>query len=80
MPGSNDLPRCRTCVHWGNGEAEDLGRYACLSGKFHGGYGFTHIHQGDRKLKVASDEVIVENDEGWEFQPGPDFGCIHHEP
>jgi hypothetical protein len=56
------------------------GGHACSSDKFHGGYGLTHLKQDHLKEKVQTDEVIVENDEGWEFQPGPDFGCIHHEP
>ena len=27
----------------------------------------------------ALDEVLVENDEGWGFYPGREFGCIHWE-
>lgn len=79
MPVNNEIARCKTCVHWSDGTTEESGRYACLSGKFRGAYGITHLHQGRRKTRIASDEVIVENDEGWQFQPGPDFGCIHHE-
>ena len=25
------------------------------------------------------DCAVIENDEGWGIETGPDFGCIHHE-
>ena len=72
----NDYPRCRTCKHWIERDATGHG---CKSAKFHGGYGITHKQHEGRLLQILADEVIVENDEGWQFQPGPDFGCVHHE-
>jgi hypothetical protein len=28
-------------------------------------------------VKSAKDGMLVEDDEGWGFVPGPEFGCIH---
>lgn len=79
------MKTCKDCKHWHGGESGQLDdlRYACSSLKFTGSYRLTHliIEDGVRKEhpEVASDEVIVESDEGWDFSPGPDFGCLHHE-
>jgi hypothetical protein len=27
--------------------------------------------------KPPSDAVVVEDEEGWGFRVGPDFGCVH---
>jgi hypothetical protein len=40
----------------------------CLCPKFHQGY--------DIDVPII-DGIIVENDEGWGFRVGENFGCIH---
>ena len=54
---------CRTCWYRGSDGV-------CICPKFELGY-------GTALADVKSDEVLVEDDEGWGFQCGLDFGCIH---
>lgn len=35
---------------------------------------------GDEYATMASNEVMVEDDEGWAMTMGQDFGCVLHEP
>ena len=67
---------CQNCKHW---EHNDFGRTkdskrlgSCLCEKFRAGYAL-EIEE------IMDDEVWVENDEGWAFYTGKDFGCIHFE-
>ena len=67
---------CSDCWYWSNGNPDDdsitrLGDCSCP--KFRGGY---HLIPED----IALDEVHVENAQGWMFQTGPMFGCIHWNP
>lgn len=65
---------CKTCKWWREGVDEPwqtpppnrFGR--CLSDKFCLGYD---------DVELESDMVHVENDQGWGFWPGKDFGCVH---
>ncbi len=66
------MDRCATCLDWVP-PTHDLNLGECDSQKWKRGY---HIRWED----VAPDEVLVEDDEGWAFHPGPEFGCIHHKP
>lgn len=65
---------CDTCVHWKQrakqrGSAWDL-LGDCDSQAWLRGY---HITADE----IKPDSVHVEDDEGWAFQTGPKFGCIH---
>lgn len=63
---------CATCCLWVRAQNERFGD--CLSPKFFQGY------LGKAQLLTLSlDSVVVENDEGWAFQTGPEFGCVHHQ-
>jgi len=57
---------CSSCLHWER--QTNLG--SCSHTAFRRGY---HIDTAD----VGRDEVLVEDDEGWGFLTGPDFGCVH---
>lgn len=63
------LGRCQTCRWWGPPAAF---LRACSQPKFRVGYQFADA-------EVPSDGMRVENDEGWGFVTGPDFGCVHWE-
>ena len=74
-------PRCMNCAYWGRVHPEhgygmeDNGEgnlRLCACPKFRLGY-----HYRDRDFSSDSDEVHVENDEGWGFTTGPLFGCVH---
>ncbi len=43
--------------------------WTCISEKWTSGYG----------TECPIDGVLVEDDEGWGFETGPNFGCIHFE-
>jgi len=59
---------CGQCRFWK--QQEKLG--SCECPKFRQGY-------GHEQSEFADDEVWVENDEGWAFKTGPEFGCVHGE-
>ena len=67
------LKSCGLC-RWSSPTKESpdnqCGMLDCVSDKFLKGY---RIEVED----FSSDAVHVENDEGWGFTVGPDFGCIH---
>lgn len=79
-------PKCSLCKHYKPRELEGHGPHGeCNSRKFVRGYG--HIgfapltsEPWDYGTEVTADGVHVENDEGWAFHVGPDFGCIHFDP
>ena len=58
---------CKNCDFY-------LGDNNCSCKKFELGY-----HNSDDFLKENKDCVKVENDEGWGFYVGEEFGCIHFE-
>lgn len=58
---------CQTCRHF---TPERDGYGSCA--RWLRGYGVS-------KEEVASDEVLVEDDEGWGMMVGPAFGCVLHE-
>lgn len=77
------MPRCKNCKHYS--PMDDRGEAPhgkCSSPKFmksyHTGFGRSGFDEdGDDRIDVTSDMVIVEPDEGWGFRVGTDFGCIH---
>jgi hypothetical protein len=60
---------CKNCVYW---DSENKRRYhsSCDCPKFVPGY-----HVEDEEL--TDDSVHVEDDEGWAFRTGENFGCVH---
>lgn len=65
------MVRCKDCKHWSIGHREPFG--FCNSTKWVGGYSVIEIN-------LPLDAVHHEDDEGWGFTTGPDFGCVHGEP
>ena len=59
---------CKECKFWKKHEDSKLGDCSC--DKFKTGYGSSEIN-------IPDDCVLVENDEGWAFYTGKDFGCVH---
>ena len=62
---------CQNCAYWGVYDNEEAtgDHKDCDSEKFTGGYGGAS--------KLDDDAVLVENDEGWKFVTGRNFGCVH---
>jgi hypothetical protein len=75
---------CKDCRFWGadalTGPVSTGIFRECKSEKLIHGYGFTDEEVREQHGGDVADCARVENDEGWAFAPGPDFGCIHHEP
>ena len=68
------MKTCATCRHWAKERPEhpaNLNLRSCSHPKHSTGY-------GDGK-NVPDDGMIVENDEGWAFETGPNFGCVNHD-
>lgn len=64
------IPRCKTCKHWSPYKGKEIGFGECS--RWHKGY--------NKPLpSLASNEVLVEYDEGWGAIMGENFGCILHE-
>ena len=61
--------RCKGC-HYSE-PANDTVLLRCLNDKFLLGY---DVREPPR------DAVVVEDEQGWGFRVGPDFGCIHFVP
>lgn len=73
--------RCKTCTHYVASDADPGAEHGkCVSPKFVRGYAayFGPLAPYDMHDAVAPDGVMVEDDEGWGFYVGPDFGCVHH--
>lgn len=73
------MQTCKDCLHYHPNKASDSGPapfsetlgscHRWLGGDGSGGYGWS-------PSEIASNEVVVETDEGWGAQMGPDFGCV----
>ena len=61
---------CEMCKFWKKMKKYNLGDCSC--DKFRTGY---YLKFED----IQSDEILIEDDEGWGFHTGGNFGCIHHE-
>lgn len=80
------LETCKNCTYWqGNEISKGAGvpfkmtcsekgqpyvTWECRSPKFIRAYG---LPESERPI----DGAVLENDEGWGIETGPDFGCIH---
>jgi hypothetical protein len=60
------MSTCIKCIYY-NVKNE---RHICACPKMIYGYG---------DIKCEDDYLLIEDDEGWGMQPGPNFGCIHWE-
>ncbi len=71
---------CKSCKHWESHENNKPYRAAlanlgdCSCPKFVSGY-----YPNTEPVPVGLDGILVEEDEGWCFYTGPEFGCIHWE-
>ena len=69
---------CKDCKYWNIAMGESVrittakraGLGYCVCEHFRFGYNYD-------PHEFLSNDVWVENDEGWGFYTGPDFGCIH---
>lgn len=83
-----DYPRCLTCRFWQKPEGyENVGTCTCPKVIFATG----KMAEDDWKMHAVShaDEHVLSGDEcavvdgsGYfaKLMPGPEFGCVHHEP
>lgn len=67
------MKTCWTCKYWGNHSVNRAPPHfrGCDCPKHCTGYHVDH---------VPDDGMLAEDDEGWGFVTGPDFGCVNHEP
>lgn len=71
----SDVVRCRDCEFWTRKDSLEGSTFgSCLNEKFVQDYRYR-----DEQSTLSRDAVVVENAEGWGFQTGPDFGCVHAE-
>ena len=69
---------CKDCVFFTPNGVDSFGD--CDSPKFFKGYSYGPLSRNpSERPDATSDGVIVEDDEGWAFEVGKDFGCIHFE-
>ena len=69
------MGRCKNCIHSKNQEywgRSDVGLLTCDHPKIQLGY-------RAKADDIPADSVLIENDEGWGWVVGPEFGCIHFE-
>jgi hypothetical protein len=67
------LNTCKTCKWWDKDNKEGIVRLGqCEQPKAKIGYRYS-------EADIEDDGVWVENDEGWAWFMGPDFGCVNHE-
>ena len=74
----SEIKRCNSCEHYAP-KNEFSGKCSCK--KFVLGYLHYYIDYDIDPYKAGSvdlDGVNVEDDEGWGFTVGKNFGCIHH--
>jgi hypothetical protein len=64
------METCKTCRHFTPEPNYPRGFGSC--DRWTQGYGYS-------PEDLKSNEVLVENDEGWAMVCGPDFGCVLHE-
>jgi len=62
---------CKDCKYWSIAEYREPFGF-CASSKWIGGY-------QTKETNLSADMCHYEDDEGWGFVTGPEFGCIHHE-
>jgi hypothetical protein len=64
------MGNCKNCKHW-IGQKQDHMR-TCEHPKIRTGY-----HEDPKS--ITNDGALIEDDEGWGWYVGPDFGCVHFE-
>lgn len=76
------MAKCKNCKHF-----KKTGDFSgdCSNEKFVIGYHSAFVDydnvekRGETFIKIPPDGVMIEDDEGWGFLVGEDFGCIHFE-
>ena len=74
---------CKDCKHFTKNNDDLSGN--CNNDKFVTGYGNSFVDSGAKRENgylrclIEPDGVMLEDDEGWGFMVGKDFGCIHFE-
>ena len=69
------MHNCKDCKWWvvaKDGHGDDTKYHTCDSPKAQTGYVPWDT--------VEDDGVLIEDDEGWGWIVGPEFGCVHFEP
>ncbi len=71
--------KCAKCQSWNPFREEGFTRQpdgfgSCMSEAWKRGYGWPN----DEPAPASG--ILVEDDEGWAFYTGPEFGCVHFEP
>lgn len=62
---------CKNCAHY---DVSDPNRPTCHHPKFKFGYyGIESVND------IDADGLAIEDDEGWGWIVGPEFGCVHFE-
>jgi len=61
---------CKNCKYWAQYELYHFGN--CSNAKILTGY------QYDLN-SLPNDSALIEDDEGWAWYVGPEFGCVHFE-
>jgi hypothetical protein len=64
------MNRCKTCRWWTIGKRYGREVRECSHPKLHEDYG----------VEPDADALVYSYYEGGAFYPGPEFGCVHHEP
>ena len=66
--------RCKDCRYWQITDRHwtKVEKNTCRAPAMLFGYGF-------EPHEVPDDGVLIEDDEGWGWLTGPDFGCVHWE-
>lgn len=67
---------CKNCIYFSR---ISLFFGECVNSDFKMGYGpkFTDYDEDNNYDNVHPNQILIENDEGWGFRVGQDFGCIH---
>lgn len=69
---------CKNCKHF---RRISVFQGSCINNNFKTGYvpKFTGYDTDDCYDNVHPNQILIEDDEGWGFRVGEDFGCIHFE-
>jgi hypothetical protein len=68
---------CKDCKYWTPTNGKSYRAKSALLGDCDCAKFVTGYYDDSEPVPVARDGVLVEDDEGWGFYTGPEFGCIH---
>ncbi len=72
------MQRCKTCKHWGRNRGSNHDESRRL--KSCSAPGVLYGYMAQSYDETPDNGALVEDDEGWGMNTGPDFGCVLHEP